>query len=69
MSLKPKKKSDLKKIQKKMEKKRRVQDMDLLPPYTLIVSEGIKTEPFYLNGLVVVANLECAQNCSSRLSG
>lgn len=52
MSLKPKKKSDLKKIQKKMEKKRRVQDMDLLPPYTLIVSEGIKTEPFYLNGLV-----------------
>ena len=23
-----------------------------LPPYTLIVSEGVKTEPLYLNGLV-----------------
>lgn len=53
MSLKPKKHSDQKKIAEKMkQKKSKMNTKYQLPPYTLIVSEGVKTEPLYLEGLV-----------------
>lgn len=57
MSLKPKKKSDLKKIENKMKSKEsKMNTKELLPPYTMIVSEGIKTEPIYLRGFVSKIN-------------
>lgn len=57
MSLKPKKKSDLKKIEEKMKvKASKMESMQHLPPYTMIVSEGIKTEPIYIKGLVNKVN-------------
>lgn len=57
MSLKPKKKSDLKKIEEKMKvKASKMASMQRLPPYTMIVSEGIKTEPIYIKGLVNKVN-------------
>lgn len=57
MSLKPKKKSDLKKIQEKMtQEQQRIEFQNQLPPYTMIVSEGIKTEPLYLKGFVKKIN-------------
>lgn len=57
MSLKPKKKSDLKKIEEKMKvKASKMASMQHLPPYTMIVSEGIKTEPIYIKGLVNKVN-------------
>lgn len=53
MSLKPKKVSEIKKIQEKMKSKASKMDsLNKLPPYTVIVSEGIKTEPIYIRGLV-----------------
>ena len=53
MSLKPKKKSDAKKITAKMKaRESRMGTKEYLPPYTLIVSEGVKTEPLYLEGFV-----------------
>lgn len=53
MSLKPKKHSDEKKIREKLRQKTtRMETKYKLPPYTLIVSEGIKTEPYYLRGFV-----------------
>ena len=53
MSLKPKKHSDQIKIAEKMKQKQsKMNTKYQLPPYTLIVSEGVKTEPLYLNGLV-----------------
>lgn len=53
MSLKPKKHSDIKKIKEKMKVKASKMDtLHELPPYTMIVSEGIKTEPSYLKGFV-----------------
>lgn len=53
MSLKPKKKSDLKKIEAKMKaKESKMNTRTMLPPYTMIISEGIKTEPIYLRGFV-----------------
>lgn len=53
MSLRPKKHSDQIKIAEKMKQKQSKMDTKYqLPPYTLIVSEGVKTEPLYLNGLV-----------------
>lgn len=57
MSLKPKKKSDLKKIENKMKRKEsRMNTKELLPPYTMIVSEGTKTEPIYLRGFASKIN-------------
>lgn len=57
MSLKPKKKSDLKKIQNKMKlKESKMNTKQLLPPYTMIVSEGTKTEPIYLRRFVSKIN-------------
>lgn len=59
MSLKPKKKSDLKKIQAKMKaKESKMNTKELLPPYTMIVSEGIKTEPIYLRGFASKINIK-----------
>ena len=53
MSLKPKKHSDKKKIQEKMQqKKSRMGTLHKLPPYTMIICEGVKTEPLYLKGFV-----------------
>jgi len=57
LSLKPKKKSELKRIEEKMKAKASKMDTkELLPPYTMIVSEGIKTEPIYLRGFVSKIN-------------
>lgn len=57
MSLRPKKKSELKKIKEKMEQEQQQFEFrKQLPPYTMIVSEGIKTEPLYLNGFVKKIN-------------
>lgn len=57
MSLKPKKRSDIKKLEEKMKAKASKMDtLRELPPYTMIVSEGIKTEPLYLNGFVSKIN-------------
>lgn len=57
MSLKPKKKSDVKKIKEKMKLKASKMDTkEMLPVYTMIVSEGIKTEPIYLNAFVSKIN-------------
>lgn len=57
MSLKPKKKSEMKKIREKMQvKESKMDTKDVLPPYTMIVSEGIKTEPIYLRGFIFKIN-------------
>lgn len=63
MSLKPQKASELKKEQdklnKKMEKKRKVL-LDDIPPYTFIVSEGTKTEVAYIAGFISAINKKYA---------
>ena len=57
MSLKPKKHSDIRKMEEKMKVKTSKMDtLHELPPYTMIVSEGIKTEPLYLKGFVSKIN-------------
>lgn len=57
MSLKPKKHSDIKKMKEKMTvKPSKMDTLNKLPPYTMIVSEGIKTEPLYLEGFVKKIN-------------
>lgn len=59
MSLKPKKHSEQFKIAEKMKQKEsKMNTKYQLPPYTLIVSEGVKTEPLYLNGLVDKINAQ-----------
>lgn len=59
MSLKPKKVSEIKKEQaklnEKMKKKKKVV-LDDIPPYTFIVSEGIKTEVAYMSGFASAIN-------------
>ena len=59
MSLKPKKFSELKiqqdQLQKKMQKKKKKTNI-VLPPYTYIVSEGTKTEPYYIEAMAQVIN-------------
>ena len=53
MSNKPLKASDQRKLNDLMKKKpRSVETMMMFPPYMYIVSEGIKTEPNYIRGLV-----------------
>lgn len=53
MSLRPSKYSDRKKLKEKMKIKRsNFEEKNKLPPPTLIISEGIKTEPHYIQGLV-----------------
>lgn len=57
MSLKPKKVSEIKKIEAKLKAKASKMDsLNKLPPYTMIVSEGVKTEPFYIQGFVDKVN-------------
>ena len=57
LSLKPKKHSDLRKIQDKMKHKAsKMNTKNKLPPYTMIVCEGVKTEPLYLKGFVEKIN-------------
>lgn len=69
MSLKPKKKSDLKKIEEKMKvKASKMASMQHLPPYTMIVSEGIKTEPIYIKGLVNKVNENIRMKPGIRIS-
>ncbi len=61
MSLKPKKASEIKrdqqKLNDKMEKKKKVL-LDDLPPYMFIISEGTKTEVVYIKGFVDAINLK-----------
>jgi hypothetical protein len=53
MSLRPAKYSEKKKLEDKMQTKRRNFERKYkLPPHTLIISEGTKTEPHYIQGLV-----------------
>lgn len=57
MSLRPLKASEQKKINAKMQKKKKkIQCLYELPPYTYIVSEGTKTEPYYIQGLTNAIN-------------
>lgn len=63
MSLKPKKVSEVKKEQAKLnEKMKRKKKMilDDIPPYTFIVSEGIKTEVAYIQGFASAINKKYA---------
>lgn len=59
MSLKPKKFSELKKeqihLKSKMQKKQKEINYEL-PRYTYIVSEGTKTEPYYIEAIVKLIN-------------
>lgn len=62
MSLKPLKASTQKKLEATMQKKKkRIEELHQLPPYTVIFSEGIKTEPFYIQGLTKQVNQKYAQ--------
>lgn len=59
MSLKPIKASEQKKNQKQLNLKMQKQKKNLaheIPPFTYIVSEGTKTEPYYIKGLADVIN-------------
>lgn len=57
MSNKPLKASEQKKINVKMQrKKKKIDNLYELPPYMYIVSEGTKTEPYYISGLSDVIN-------------
>lgn len=57
MSLKPKKVSEVKKLEQKMKvKASKMNSLKKLPPYTMIVSEGTKTEPIYIRGFVDKVN-------------
>lgn len=57
MSLKPKKFSELKQEQPelrvKMQKKQKQINYEL-PRYTYIVSEGTKTEPYYISAIALI---------------
>ncbi len=60
MSNKPLKISEQKRLQEKMKKKQRIVEARIqFPPYMYIVSEGTKTEPNYINGLVNKINSWC----------
>jgi hypothetical protein len=57
MSLRPPKHSDKKKLEEAMQNKQReAERINQLPPYTLIICEGVKTEPHYIQGLVNLIN-------------
>lgn len=63
MSLKPKKVSEIKKEQEKLNEKMRAKKkvlLDDIPPYTFIVSEGIKTEVAYITGFASAINKKYA---------
>lgn len=62
MSLKPLKASTKKKLEAAMQKKnKKIEELHQLPPYMVIFSEGIKTEPLYIQGLTNQVNQKYAQ--------
>lgn len=63
MSLKPKKASEIKKEQAKLNdrmKKKKKALLDDIPPYTFIISEGTKTEVTYIRGFACTINKKYA---------
>lgn len=59
MSLKPKKISEMKREQTKLQEKMKKKQKEIyheLPPYTYIVSEGTKTEPYYMEAIAQKIN-------------
>lgn len=70
MSLKPKKVSEVKREQAKLNdkmKKRKKILLDDLPPYTFIVCEGIKTEVAYITGFASAINKKYANFTTGEL--
>lgn len=65
MSLKPLKKSEIEKAKSKMKAKKRTETFQLLPPRILIVSEGTKTEPYYLQLFAQTINDRCRKFSAS----
>lgn len=66
MSLKPLKASEYKKLEAIMKKKKKkIEELHQLPPYTIIFSEGIKTEPFYIKGLTQQVNSKYSEFTSN----
>jgi len=66
MSNKPLKASDRNKLEYIMsKKKKKVEELQELPPYTVIFSEGIKTEPFYILGLSQQVNQKFSEFSSN----
>lgn len=62
MTLRPAKYSDEKKLKEKIQNKQREKEKrHKLPPYTLIISEGIKTEVHYITGLVKLINMKYSE--------
>lgn len=59
LSNKPLKHSDAKKLQKLMSRPPRSVGNRFIPPYTLIVSEGVKTEPNYIKSVADIINEKC----------
>ena len=55
MSHKPVKASEQRRINEKMQQRKK-EILDDLPPFTYIISEGVKTEPNYISGFVNVIN-------------
>ena len=57
MSNKPLKASTKKQLEAIMQmKQKKIEELHKLPPYTVIFSEGIKTEPLYIQGLTEQVN-------------
>lgn len=59
MSLKPKKFSEQKREQSELKQKMQKRSKEInriLPPYLYIVSEGTKTEPYYIEGIAQIIN-------------
>lgn len=66
MSLKPLKASDNKKFVAIMKRKNKIkEDLHHLPPYTIIFTEGIKTEPFYIEGITKKVNRKYSEYTSN----
>ncbi len=62
MTLRPPKHSDQKKIEAAMQKKQKeVEVTHKLPPYTLVICEGIKTEVHYIQGFINLINAKYSQ--------
>ena len=62
MSKKPLKASTRKKLEEVMQvKRKKIESLHRLPPYTVVFCEGIKTEPYYIEGLTKQVNQKYAQ--------
>lgn len=66
MSLKPLKASDQRKINEKMQKRKK-EILDDLPPFIYIISEGVKTEPNYISGLADAINCKYRDLSSGKI--